>query len=324
MIAQFNQEKYNNILQNIRFNINQSDIFMTNDYFEIIKLLNLENKLKSVHIGFVYSYLYLQSYMLRNTTYDYFIPTPKDIKYILGYNQDEKRLDYIIKKNGLLDKEKLTITDNDFPIVNSYNKDEDYLEFTTASQIYDNLKEFKDIRKIANTTTYKFPVLSFYDSNKRSDIKLFYGDDGGTFYDVHNTTRIRFEVFAYCMSNQDIGATGFYLYSYIKHMNDLLGDEYKATASTISNKIGVPERTVKKYLKSLKSYNLIDTIHNMDYFSLGIEKEYRKASTHLIKSFEEFTVNTIDYYKLPMKTRAEHFNKIKEVNKEIENISELL
>lgn len=323
MTNQFNQEKYENLIKDIRFNINHSDIFMSNHYFDIIKELNQLKGLKSTHMGFVYSYMYLQTYMCRNTVYDYFIPTVKEIKEILGYSPIQKSLDYIIKKDGLLDSEGVTITDNDFPLICQYRKEEDSLLFYLASDVHPTLKDYRDMHNVSLTTTYKFPVLSFYDSHKRDDIKIFYGDDGGTFYDVSDTTNIRFEVFAYCMSNKEIGDTGFYLYSYIKHMNDLHGDDYKATASTISNKIGIPERTIKKYLKSLKSYNLIDTIHNMEYFSLGIEKEYRKASSHLIKPFEEFTVDTVYYHKLPMKTRAEHFNKIKEENRKIDEIFDL-
>lgn len=315
--SQFNQIKYDNLLEKLRFSINQSDIFMSNKYFDII--IDLKSKgLRSTHLGFVYSYMYLQTYMCRNTTYDHYIPSVTEIKEILGYSPIQKTVDYIIKKNGLLDKERLTITDNNFPIINQYIKENGSLEFDLVLDIHDSLKDHRDMYNIANTTKYKYPVLSFYDDHSRDDVEVSYFDNGGTFYDTSNTTNIRFEVFAHCMSHSILGDTGFYLYSYIKHMNDLFGEEYKATALTISKKTGIPERTVKKYLKILKTYNLIYTEHNMEYFSLGMDDEYRKASSHHIIPFEQFSEYPIDYEKLPMKTRAEHFKIIKEEERKID------
>lgn len=316
----FNQEHYDNLMNSLRFDIKQSDIFMSNKYFDILIDLKNTKKIKTTHLGFVYAYMYLQTYMCRNTTYDYFIPSVKEVKELLGYSPIQKTLDYLIKKDGILDSEKLTITDNNFPLINQYKKDTDVLEFDTVSNIHPSLKDHRDMHGISNTTKYKYPVLSFYEDHKSGDIELYYGDEGGTFFDISNTTNVRFEIFAYCMANEDIGDTGFYLYSYIKHMNDFADskeEEYKATAETISKKTGLSVDTVKRYLKVLRQYNLITGIHNMEHFVLGLDASKREPNTYISNDFEWFLYIPQDVDMMKVKTRAEYYKKKEEETKEL-------
>src|SRR5690606_29176934 len=128
-------------------------------------------------------------------------------------------------------------------------------------------------------------------------------------------TIIPFEIFNYCMSHEDIGVTGFYIYSFLQNKNNMFTD-YKATYQTISKEIGLSAKTVQRYMESMRSYNLITTIHNMEYFSTGITQEHRQASTHKVNKFEDFTYKKIDYEKMKVVNKYEHIKKMEQQKKE--------
>ena len=311
MTNQFDQNKFQSYYDQLNITDKFSTIYMSNQYFEIIKELKDSKKLKTTHMGFVYAYMYLQSYMFRNTTYEYFVPTVKDIKEMLGYSPIQKSLDYIIKENGLLDTEKLTVSDNDFPIINEFSE-ELGLEFTTLSDLnspVENYTErFRQDKGIRKSQGYKYPVLSFYESlDEYTELSL--DNNGGTFFEVGFTTEIPFDVFAYCMSNSELGDTGFYLYAYLKHMNNFAEKketDYSATYETIGKKTGLSEKTVQRYMEALRRYNLVSTSHNMPYFSQAFRKDERKASSHFVNDFNQFTTLHVNYDKLEVKKRKEH------------------
>lgn len=63
-----------------------------------------------VHVVFSYCYLGLIGYLYYNRKYEEFNVTVRDIKEMLGYNSSYKKVDYLIKNNGVLDKLGLTVT----------------------------------------------------------------------------------------------------------------------------------------------------------------------------------------------------------------------
>ncbi|HWJ80190.1 MAG TPA: hypothetical protein VNR61_19165 [Niallia sp.] len=318
----FNQEKFNQIHSQIQYRDNQSTLMVSNQYFTILKQLNDEGKLKSTHIPFTYAYIYYMTYIFRYTKYDFHVPKASYMKELLGYHADDKRLNYIIKDSGLLDSENILKPIYDFPVIHQFDKfADDLIEFTFLSDLgIDYANKWKSQQNVKNNQSSKYPVLGFHgDKDEFEDIILH--DEGGTFFDFYNVTNIPFEVFSYCMSNEDIGVTGFYLYSFLQYKNNIFSD-YRATYQTIGKEIGLSAKTIQRYMDSMRSFNLIETIHNMEYFSTGINKDNRLASTHKVNPFDQFTIEKIEFEKLKMVTKGEHIKSMKD--KKEENHSHIL
>lgn len=250
---------------------------------ELVKLAKT-NTIKPTHIGFTWTFLYIETWLYRYAKYSKVVPTYADIKKLLGYSPTNQRLDYIIKKDGLLDSINLTITTNDFPINISWSEK---LIIDTLSEFdKEYVIKFRESNNISISQVCKYPVYA-YDREY----------EGGSFYDSSNTTLVDFNVFAFCMSKEDLGCTAFYLYNLIKHKNDVL-NSYDATYGRISNESGLSTRTTQRYMENMRAYKMINTIHNMDYFSPCVSKEERLASSHFVNEYEQFSHIKVEYDKL--------------------------
>lgn len=323
----------------------QREITLPNFLFDKLNDLVKQKKLKSQHIGFTYSYIYLITYLCRYTKYDYFIPSTSKIKEILGYSPTNKTLDYIIKENGLLDKDGITKTINDFPVVAMWEFNENYekvLNITFISELED-VKKFKSDRfldvnnfnldksklneysKVGKKTKCKVPSFAFYQNHQDWESEKEY--DGTFFKDYYDTgmdyTYIDFNVFAYCMANPDeLGCNAFYLYCYLKHKNDVHGS-YNATSERLSEETSLSKITVEKYRNNMRAYNMINLIHEMDYFVIGIDKSERRASANKVNPYEWFGDEKTSYKKLG-KISLKQYEKQKELKEEFKELIEEL
>src|SRR5690606_38694694 len=113
-------------------------------------------------------------------------------------------------------------------------------------------------------------------------------------------------IFMYCMSNDDIGCTGFYLYAYLKHKNDIYGD-YDVSLEDLSYDTGVAERTLDKYLGMLKGYKMIDFQHNQEFFAIGMREEDRKPNTYTVNDYEIFLDKPVPYKKINIMKKKDYF-----------------
>lgn len=298
--------KYEEIYQLLQYNDYkgyESNIFMPNEIFEDLKA-NIKN---TPHIAFAYSYMYLVTWLYRYTKHisrDCLIDN-NVIKQILGYSAGTRSIDFLIKKNGLLDKMEYTITTRNFPVLwNQSNLEDEPLDF----ELYNEAKEIVMI-EIPNRFTVKYPVKAFERIIKTKDGEL---ETYGTFYDVDNTHNIPFEVFMYCMGNEDIGCTGFYLYSYLKHKNDIYEGGYDVSLQDLSSETGIAERTLDKYLNALKGYRMIDFKHNQEFFAIGLKEEDRKANTYITKGYDQFSDDLIPFHKITIMRKKDYFKMLEE------------
>ena len=275
----------------LHYNNKESKIFMPNEIFD-----DLQKEIEDgTHISFSYSYIYLCTWLYRHAKH--FNPSIYDnniIKQILGYDKSNRTLNYLIKKNGLLDEIGYLESVRDFPI--SWELVDGEISF----DMYSDYPEFP--AKMSNRFFLKKPVFAF----ERVDL-----DDSdyimeGTFYNITNTHMIPFEVFLFCMSKKELGVSAFYLYSYLQHKCDTNYGKYTVSLHSISEQVKMSLTTTKKYISLLKGYKMVDFFHNQEYFVAGANKEDRKPNTYITRKPSQFSSERVDYKRIKMLTREEY------------------
>jgi hypothetical protein len=276
-----------------QFDEKESKVFMPNEIFDDLKGAVTRN---SSHLTFSYSYIYLITWFYRYAKYisvtDGFIDNGK-IKEILGYSKDYKPLDYLIKKNGLLDQLGYTSTAKDFPT--SWSIEDGYLGFN----MYSEFKEFLSHLNLSRKFTIKLPVKAIH----RYDNEVL----DGTYYQIENTHCIPFEVFMFCMANDKLGVTGFYLYSYIKRMNDMFPEGWDVAIGKLAKVTAIPTSTLERYMDELRRYNMLTVTYNQEVFTLAMRIEDRKANTYKVNEFNEFTYTPQMINKMKVVTTKQYF-----------------
>lgn len=287
-------------------------VAMPNELFTQLLQMKEDEELKSVHIGFTYSYIYLQTYMYRYSTYDRYVPKTSEIKELLTYNPTEQRTDYIIKKNGLLEQKDILTTTNEFPVisvmVDADNGIDRVPEITTIQEFcnecqHETVDEWRKRMGITRRNDCKYPVFAFEREY----------DDGyveGTFFDISDTHLIDMDTFLFCMSTDDIGVNGFYVYAYLLDRSNKFNDDFKASYKRIAKETGLSFGTIASLMDALRSHNLITTVHNIEYFSFAISKDNQKPSTHKVNTSDKFSVEKIEYEKLKFVSNKEHEKKM--------------
>jgi len=280
-----------NIEDYLKFYETENALYMPNEIFDDLQ----KNIQKSIHIPFAYSYYYLLSWLYRYAKYGTIAITNKEIKQILGYHPENSEMNYLMKKNGLLDQIGYTITDKNFPLLWIY--DGDQLDF---EMLYD--QENKDDFLIGRNRKYtiKFPVKCFY----RTKDSLNNNVKDGTFYSIENTHYVPFKVFLFCMNNKDIGTIGFYLWAYLKMQNQLYNGTYDVSLSQLAKEINLSERTMIRYLILMKKHNMIVCTFNQDYFSLDLELDKRKSNSYMVNDPEQFSELQIPISKMTVLKRS--------------------
>ena len=194
----------NNMQLNIKHNVS---IAMPNEIFHNINEWLSNGELKSkMHQEFIYSYYWYITYLWRYCLYNSEEITQKSIKQALGYNPNEKRIDYIIKKGGLLDQRGYTTPTTNFPVLWSLEGDD--LSFSMFDD-YDEISKEYLSQQITGRNVIKCPVLHMGDE-----------ENEGIFWNSANTHYIELDIFKLCMKDRSLGCAGFYMYGILKSMSD--------------------------------------------------------------------------------------------------------
>ncbi|MBE2905532.1 hypothetical protein HPJ93_10840 [Anoxybacillus flavithermus] len=287
---------YTDMEQLLQFNDYESKIFMPNEIFGDLQK-NIDN---ASHIAFAYSYIYFITWLYRYAKYGMVneLIDQKFIKKVLGYNENYKKLDYLIKQNGILEQMGYIRTEKDFPLAYSYDEI-DGLQF----QYIDDFKEYTEYIKALNIPKnfkIKFPVKAFYrDKDSEED---YYED--GTFFYVDRTHLVPFEAFIFCMTNGDLGCTGFYLYAFLRSKAQIF-DGYDASIEKLIEHTGIPERTLYRYLDALKKHNMIQCYFDKEFIA-GLPKEERRANTYYVNEEHLFSDTVRPYKKRGFKTLKQY------------------
>jgi hypothetical protein len=298
----------NDYISKLNYDSKESPLYMPNEIFD--DLQKGVNKRK--YIPFAYSYYYLISWLYRYTKYGSVEIENKILKSILGYSSTYTEIDYLIKKNGILDQIGYTLTEKDYPTSWLYDGD---LEFTLLSDFNE------DIQKLMKGTrsrkfAIKYPIKAFHRNGNQEIID-------GTFYEFDRTHLIPFEVFLFCMSKKEIGVTGFYLWSYLKMKNQLHKQGYDISIGDLSDETMIPRSTLCEYLGKLRGYRMIDCYYNQEFFCLALKEDDRKANTYVTNERRQFSDEMVNVEKIKFVNVEKYENMMKEkANVDLEGLFE--
>lgn len=301
----------------------ENNVYIPNEIFKdfkTIKKQNAKQESQSNYIAFAYSYYYLIMWLYKYCKFSMGrCIDQKIIKQIIGYNAEYRESNFIIKKNGLLDQMNYTQTVTDYPTglkKNIYGEVEGYEMLSDLK----NEKGYEDTVQHyykANGKNYsiKLPVHGFYRYPNEEEMQEEYDDgiEDGVFSDIRDTHNITIETFMYCMSNDKIGTVGFYLYAYLKRMNDMYESGYDISLEDLENETGIKSSTLDKYLDLLKKYQIIECKHNQEYFCLALSEKERMANTYITNDYEMFLDKPVaKYEKIKRMSVAEYKKRRKE------------
>lgn len=235
---------------------------MPNEIFSDMKLWLEEGVVKSVqHQEFIYSYYWLLSYLWRFALYSEYKAVQSDIKNQLGYNPDDKRLNYIMKKGGLLDVKGYTSTTKNYPILWSKKGRED-VQFTMLYDIDEVDRGYLNKFKSSNSFVKK-PVK--HTGNNLED---------GIFWNSANTHIISGTVLELCLNNSRLGCAGFYLYGILIFIQDKSGaSNFPCANETLATFTGWSERRIIKITNEMQDIGLIKKVQARK--SKGSVNEYQ-------------------------------------------------
>lgn len=248
-------------------------IFMPNEIFADLK----ENIESSQQLPFAYAYYYYVSYLYRYCkliTDNNEKITQGMIKEKLGYAPTYKKIDYIIKKDGILDSIGYTVTTTDYPIEWSLDENKKPIFLTTSEferrygyPINPNDRNYK----------IKYPLKGFIRNSEDSHIT----ENTGTFFDVSKTHRIDYETFEAIISNEQLGVAGFYIYGLLKMKCSIFLIGYQASLGVLNKELGMSVMTIHKYLKVLEEYGFIRIDHAI--FKFSNDEADKEANVYNIK-----------------------------------------
>ncbi|ATP40122.1 hypothetical protein CSE16_08695 [Solibacillus sp. R5-41] len=263
----------------------EPDIFLPNEIFSDLQGYLTNSK----KVAFAYSYCYLTQFLYRNCKYfntEELIDN-NVIKQILGYSESNRTMNDITKrKGGLLEEIGYLESTKDFPLSWNFKKDDgEGLSFLMSSEMDKDM-----LPPIPKMFFLKKPLKAFERTILKQNVETNQIEEveTGAFYDVSNTHSVDFNVFMYCMANKELGTTGFYLYSWLKHKHDIFRNGYDVSYEKLSAETGLPRRTMIQYLNALKGYNLISFKFNQQYYVIGMADGDRMATTYYANSYSNF------------------------------------
>lgn len=276
-------------------------IFLPNSIFDELKgaLLNHPKNKSSKHIPFAYAYVYLTSYLWRyakfgllDGTYDY---TEDELKRLLTVSGNNKELNYITKRNGVLQELRYIRKVSDWPIVWSYgnsvhNWDNDgSLELTMLSTLKDTWVPAMGDKSTRNRKV-NFPVRGHFElpedeeENYESGYLIYVGEINNE--KIKGSHVVDIETFLHCMSIDDLGLEAFYIYHFISWKSQMF-EYWNCPQAELPCEMGIKIDTIKDKLKVLEQYNMITNSHEMFITALPSDKKM-KANEYSVNDSVRF------------------------------------
>lgn len=273
------------IKQKLSYREKDSMLYMPNELFgDLVTCVDFKGDASS-HISFGYCYIYLCTWLYRYCNY---FQTEKLVqgvlKEILGYVRSNKTVDYIIKKDGLLEELGYLKTTLDYPMFWDYRFDTNagLLEFIRISDFKSSGETSLWSKFNDRNFKVKFPIKAFYRTSKAlEELSL-----DGTFYDRSNTHMIPVEAFIYSMTNRELGVIALYLYAFLKWKNDRYASGYTISHWQLSDQTGIKASTLDAYLYRLRNHNMIDC--EVQPYVFNLPREFWKPNTYRVRDYKLF------------------------------------
>lgn len=223
-------------------------VAMPNEIYADMKQWLELGELKSPqHQEFIYAFYWMIAYLWGFAKYGEHGFTMSEIKQMLGYNPNEKRINYIVKQDGLLDEKGYTDTVDDFPVLWSLKDGE--LSHTMLSS-YDELDQ-QIVNKFKSQKAFiKAPMLSIGENND------------GLYWNAENSHIVRGDIFVACMNSDELKCAGFYLYGILLMMRDKNlhfhdREEFQCANKTLTELTGWNIKKVVRVVSELDNVGLI-------------------------------------------------------------------
>lgn len=226
-------------------------VAIPNEIFSELKGWTDDKEVKSVrHQEFIYSYYFYIAYLWRYAIYGKQEINQQIIKQTLGYNPNEKRIDYLIKRDGLLDQKGYTQSTTNFPV--SWSLEGKSLSFSLLDE-YDEESQKHLLKGYNDNRLIKMPLKHIGDENEE-----------GIFWNSSNTHMIGLSIFNKCIKESDVGCSGFYMYGILNYISSLnnrfngTSDSFSCSNETLMNMTGWGMRKVIRVTNKLVDIGLIE------------------------------------------------------------------
>jgi hypothetical protein len=256
-VKAMNKEKIKKL---INYNVTDCPVYINNSIFTDLLKCGEMNSIRQK--AYAYGFYCLITYLYRNAKYQHYLLKQPDVKEILGYSPENRDLDYISKKHGLLDEMGYTETITDFPV-----------RINTGKMIF--LDMYRDTKnkgslgkEVPSNYKVKKPVKAFYKDEKSKEAELL----NGSFYNANDCHIFDIESFLECVSNEAIGCVGYFITSYIKTFNISLRTGSFSTTVNVRDALGPSVKTFSKYIIELAQVGLLDVDfrHNQEVKEVSI------------------------------------------------------
>jgi len=231
---------------------NDLPIFVPNEIFkDFAELKYTSNR----HYSFTICYYILISYLYYYSFYGINLLKKNEINKLLRISPSNQRYNYIINKNGLLDKSGYTSTTSKIPVLTKVNSRIPFFIFNDSK-----------VSNINNNYAIKCPIKGFYRNKEDKELT-------GTFFNTSNTICLDMNIFFKIINNCGINALVVYLF--IKKYNKLM-----MGYSNIANNLLMSNRLVFEVIKLLEFNNYITVNHaHYDY-----SDNFRMSNVYFIAS----------------------------------------
>ncbi|MFL0583694.1 hypothetical protein ACH0B6_14025 [Solibacillus silvestris] len=301
----------------------QQKVGIPNDIFEILSKDKELNIAKAPHVAYAYAYVFITAWLYKYAKYSlpFEVTDISNLKKIIGLSPIEKRYDYIIKKGGVLDRLGLTKTVNFKEASYKYVwKDGDFWGFITyeewmAEQESKDIEEYKSIgiNYNAKRKQIKYPIFGL-DKRVVNDEEF-----QGTFFEWGNSHAVPMDVFIECMTNDKLGATAFYIYSYLYCRCGMNDGAIEVSLDKMKSITGIRHATINVALNNLKAYNLIKCYPATFIVNKG-DIETGASVYQIVEDENLFNVSPMDFQKRNVIYKEQHEKKL-ELIKQIKNTS---
>ena len=239
-----------------------------NNFDEFNKLLATGDIKNNRHKTFAFSYYCLVSYLWKYSKYGEQEINVQDIKSILQLSVGDKRVDYLIKKNGVLDLFGFTETTRDFPMATTFDED-NMIEVKTLKDLGEETEK-SFLAQYNNKYACKKPLLQY---NRKDKAGLMFSKDDVVPISVFELTRT--------LLCPEISFDGFYVYIYLKYRCKMINySDLRIFYAELEKHIGYKKRRIRELINALSNIGMI-----------RVESEYGHENNRISRN-NTYTITT--------------------------------